>query len=137
MRPYVLFGGPSPEHDVSICTGLMAARAMVDAGQDTGAIYWSKAGSFHEVEASLEPVAFAEGVPRGARELQLHVGAGGGFVPVGGGGLGRRRGTLEASAIVNCCHGGPGEDGTIQGLFDLAGLAYTGPSVAGAAFGMD
>jgi len=39
--------------------------------------------------------------------------------------------------VVNCCHGGPGEDGTLQAAFDLAGVAYTGPGVAAAALGMD
>ena len=39
--------------------------------------------------------------------------------------------------MVNCCHGGPGEDGTLQGALDLVGVAYTGPGVAGAALGMD
>ena len=43
----------------------------------------------------------------------------------------------QIDVIVNCCHGGPGEDGSLQGAFDLAGLRYTGPDVAGAAFGMD
>jgi D-alanine-D-alanine ligase len=41
------------------------------------------------------------------------------------------------SAIVNACHGGPGEDGTLQAALDLAGVRYTGPSAAGAALGMD
>jgi D-alanine-D-alanine ligase len=36
-----------------------------------------------------------------------------------------------------CCHGGPGEDGTLQAALDLAGIRYTGPTVAGAALGMD
>ena len=35
------------------------------------------------------------------------------------------------------CHGGPGEDGTLQAALDLAGVRYTGPSAAGAALGMD
>ena len=50
-RPAVIFGGPSPEHDISILTGLQAARALADAGQDPLAIYWSKAGDFHLVPA--------------------------------------------------------------------------------------
>jgi D-alanine-D-alanine ligase len=41
------------------------------------------------------------------------------------------------SAAVICCHGGPGEDGTLQGALDLAGVVYTGPTAAGAALGMD
>ena len=38
---------------------------------------------------------------------------------------------------MNCCHGGPGEDGSLQAAFDLAGIPYTGPGAAGAALGMD
>ena len=53
-----------------------------------------------------------------------------------GGRLGRR-GPLEITAVVNCCHGGPGEDGTLQAALDLASIRYTGPSAAGAALGMD
>jgi D-alanine-D-alanine ligase len=40
-------------------------------------------------------------------------------------------------AALLCCHGGPGEDGTLQAALDLAGIAYAGPTVAGAALGMD
>ena len=122
-NPAVLFGGPSPEHDVSILTGLQAARALGDV---TG-VYWAKDGRFWEVDAGLEAGAFAEGVPRRASPLRLQAGEGL---------LGKRR-PLELSAVVNCCHGGPGEDGTIQGALDLAGVPYTGPNVPGAALGMD
>jgi D-alanine-D-alanine ligase len=130
-RPAVLFGGPSPEHDVSIITGLMAARALGDAE----CIYWSKSGEFFSVDEGLEADAFLEGVPRKARPLRLQIGGDGGFVPEGGG-LGKKR-ALDITAVVNCCHGGPGEDGTLQGALDLAGIRYTGPSAAGAALGMD
>ena len=44
---------------------------------------------------------------------------------------------LEFEAALVCCHGGPGEDGTLQAALDLAGVTYSGPSVAGAALGMD
>jgi D-alanine-D-alanine ligase len=44
---------------------------------------------------------------------------------------------MELSAVVVATHGGPGEDGSLQAALDLAGLDYTGPSVAGAALGMD
>ena len=121
--PAVLFGGPSPEHDVSIVTGLAAARALGDAS----AVYWSKDGRFWEVDPTLEAADFLDGVPRKAGALRLV--AGEGFV-------GKRR-PLDLSAVVNCCHGGPGEDGTIQGAMDLAGVPYTGPTAAGAALCMD
>jgi D-alanine-D-alanine ligase len=133
--PAVLFGGPSPEHDVSILTGLQAARALSQAGTPVAAVYWSKSAEFWEVDPAAEAAAFVDGVPRGAQPLRL-VAAGGGFVGARTGRLGRER-TLDVAVVVNCCHGGPGEDGSLQGALDAAGVAYTGPSVAGAALGMD
>ena len=133
-RPAVLFGGISPEHDVSIITGLLAARALADAGTPVEAIYWSKRGGFYAVDPGLDPSGFAEGVPSGATEL--HFALGDGFTTKAGG-FGRKARPIEIDVVVNCCHGGPGEDGTLQGLLDLAGIRYTGPSVAGAALGMD
>jgi D-alanine-D-alanine ligase len=135
-QPAVLFGGPSPEHDVSVLTGLQAARALVRAGEQVTAIYWAKSAQFFTVDASLEGQDFADGVPKGARDLRLVASPGGGFVAGKGGLLGKDR-PLDISAIVNCCHGGPGEDGTLQAALDLAGMAYSGPTVAGAALGMD
>ena len=134
MQHGVLFGGISPEHDVSIITGLMAARALVDAGDAVEAIYWSKRGDFYAVDPRLDPAAFAQGVPQGATELQFQLSDG---FTTKGGGFGRKPRRIEFDAIVNACHGGPGEDGTLQGLLDAAGIRYTGPSVAGAALGMD
>ncbi|MGC8510508.1 MAG: D-alanine--D-alanine ligase family protein [Acidimicrobiales bacterium] len=133
MTTAVLFGGPSPEHDVSILTGLQALRALADR-RPTG-IYWTTTGSFFTVAPDVEAEAFLEGVPRGSSEVTLRVGEGGGFV-ASGGRLGRER-RLDVDVVVLATHGGPGEDGTLQAALDLAGLAYTGPTVAGAALGMD
>lgn len=130
----VLFGGPAPEHDVSILTGLQAGRELVAAGRDPLAIYWTKTGGFVSVDPSSEAAAFLEGPPRDAEVLTLSVGPEGGFSAAGR--LGRQR-RLDVDAVVLCTHGGPGEDGSIQGALDLAGIRYTGPTVAGAAIGMD
>ncbi len=132
----VIFGGPSPEHDVSILTGLQAARALAQAGGAPTGIYWDKAGAFWAVDATSEAAAFLEGAPKGATPLRLMAGGEGGFVAAKGGRLGKDR-PLELAAVVNCCHGGPGEDGTLQGALDAASVAYSGPTVAGASLGMD
>lgn len=135
----VLFGGPSPEHDVSILTGLQVVRTLVgssSAGHGAVvAVYWSKAGEMFEVDGSLEAEAFLGGPPRGAVPVRLVVGPGGGFEKAAG--LRARHRPLEVGVVVNCCHGGPGEDGSLQAALDLAGIPYTGPSAAGAALGMD
>jgi len=135
-RPAVIFGGPSPEHDISILSGLQSARALAGAGLDPLAIYWTKSGDFHLVPALLEARDYLTGVPAKAQRLELVARPGGGFVAEGGG-LFKKAAPLDISAVVIACHGGPGEDGTLQAAFDLAGVRYTGPSAAGAALGMD
>lgn len=136
----MIFGGPSPEHDVSILTGLQACRAMAApalglAGLE--AVYWTKAGRFVAVEPRLEASDFIDGEPKGARELRFVAQPGGGFLLGKTGVLGGRERRLDVDVLVNCCHGGPGEDGTLQAALDMAEIPYTGPTAAGAALGMD
>jgi D-alanine-D-alanine ligase len=131
----VIFGGPSPEHDVSVLTGLQAARGLTGGGGAVRCLFWSKTGDWYEVDAALEAESFLEGVPKGATKLSFVTGTGGGFSEPGGR-LGKAR-QVEFDRALVCCHGGPGEDGTLQAALDLAGIRYAGPTVAGAALGMD
>lgn len=121
----VIFGGPSDEHDISILTGLQVARAV----DDIQAVYWSKSGDWYLVDPGLEASDFLEGAPRKARPLA--------FVATPGEGLVQKRKPLGIGAVLIACHGGPGEDGTLQGLLDLAGIRYTGTGQAASALGMD
>jgi D-alanine-D-alanine ligase len=128
-RPAVVFGGPSPEHDISILTGLQACRTLLDSGRDVVAVYWAKSGAWFSVDPALEAVDFADGVPRKATPLRLVAEPGAGFM--------EKRKPLDVSPVVVCCHGAPGEDGTLQSSLDLAGIRYSGPGAAGSALGMD
>lgn len=121
----VAFGGPSPEHDVSVSTGLQAARVLPEAD----CLYWSLTGDWYLTPPGLELSDFADGVPRKARRLDLVAGPGGGYR------LGRK--SRDYEVLVNCFHGGPGEDGTVQGVWDLAGIRYTGPGQGASSLGMD
>ncbi len=137
-RVAVLFGGPSPEHDVSVLTGLQAVRGLVGVQgiSEVRPLYWTKAGDWFAVDAALEATAFADGPPARSRRVELVLGSDGGFVERHGG-LRPRAERLAVDAALVCCHGGPGEDGALQGALDLAGIAYSGPDAAGAALGMD
>ncbi|MFI5035926.1 MAG: hypothetical protein ACHQFZ_06955 [Acidimicrobiales bacterium] len=135
MTTGVLFGGPSPEHDISILTGLQALRELRRARRDAIGLYWTKTGEFAAVPDDVEAAGFVDGVPAGSSALTLRLGDRGGFESAAGR-LGRAR-SLDLDVVVVATHGGPGEDGSLQAALDLAGLAYTGPSVAGAALGMD
>lgn len=135
MTSGVLFGGPTPEHDISILTGLQALRELARQEGTALGIYWTKSGSFYSVASDVEAEAFLDGVPKGSSELSLRLGDGGGFFSTGGR-LAKER-KIEIDALIVATHGGPGEDGTLQGALDLAGINYSGPSLAGAAIGMD
>jgi D-alanine-D-alanine ligase len=124
-KPAVIFGGPSDEHDISILTGLQVVRALAEVD----AVFWSKSGDWFLVDGDLEAADFLEGAPKRSRELM--------FVAAPAQGLILKKHPLATSAVLIACHGGPGEDGTLQGLLDLAGLRYTGPGQAASALGMD
>jgi D-alanine-D-alanine ligase len=121
---------------VSVLTGLQAARELATVPDvSVRGLFWSKSGEWYEVDPGLEATDFLDGHPKGAARLQLVLGPDGGFLPADRRlGRGRPRG-LDVALV--CCHGGPGEDGSLQAALDLAGIRYTGPSVAGAALGMD
>ena len=136
-RVAVVFGGPSPEHDVSILTGLQAERALRDSSvaAEVHTLYWTKAGEWMLVPGGKEASDFLAGPPSGSTPLRLQVGAG--FIARRGGRFGSKEEPLFLDAALVCCHGGPGEDGTLQGVFDLCRIAYTGPTLPGALVGMD
>jgi D-alanine-D-alanine ligase len=52
-------------------------------------------------------------------------------------GLGERIGPLEVDVAFSIVHGSHGEDGTLQGVFELADVAYVGPNLVPAAIAMD
>jgi D-alanine-D-alanine ligase len=121
----VVFGGPSDEHDISILTGLQVARAL----DGIEAIYWSKSGEWYAVDPTAEAADFVEGAPRKSKEIAFVASPGEGFV--------MKRKPMDIEAVLIACHGGPGEDGTLQGMLDVVGLRYTGPGQAASALGMD
>ncbi len=134
MNVGVLFGGPTPEHDISILTGLLALHELERSNVEVTGIYWTKTGDFCSVPRGVEAEAFLDGLPKGSSALSLRLGSDGGFYSSTR--VGRDR-AVDLDAVVLATHGGPGEDGSLQAALDLAGVAYTGPSVAGAALGMD
>jgi D-alanine-D-alanine ligase len=127
----VVFGGPSPEHDISILTGLQAARLLARDGATPICLYWTKTGDWVKVPAELEAVAFTEPTVPGSTPVEL-------AVPGGFSEKGRLRAKpLEIDVVINCCHGGPGEDGALVALLQLAGLRVTGPHPEASALAMD
>ena len=55
----VIYGGPSPEHDISILTGLQAAKILSSKYEVTN-IYWSRDNRWFLVDNNLESKDFIE-----------------------------------------------------------------------------
>ena len=131
LKVAVVFGGPSPEHDISILTGLQAARVLRNAGTDASLIYWTKQARFERVPADAEANDFAGPDREGFTPLDFAIP--GGFIEPGR----LRSRPLDITVVLNCCHGGPGEDGSLDSLLRLAGMRITGPGAMSCAASMD
>ena len=129
----IVFGGPSPEHDISILTGLLCERVLREAGQDVLPLYWTRTGSWVQCPVGSEAKDFLEGAPKGSTPVEAVLGSG--FqTPKKGLGGGK---ALAIDAALNCCHGGAGENGGLNSVFDQLGIPLTGGPAGVAALGMD
>jgi D-alanine-D-alanine ligase len=141
----VLFGGRSVEHEVSVITGHQIMDALKAAGHRVLPIYVAKDGEWyagerlHNLKLYTDPAGdptTAGGVARvslspdrSIRQLVLH--------PTVRQGLFRKLPQLWADVFFPCLHGSFGEDGSLQGLFELADVPYVGAGVAASAIAMD
>ena len=128
LRVLLLFGGRSAEHDVSRATAVAVARALdperyeivpVAITTDGRWLLADAARVAIESGADALPVAFAvDGEPaEGIGELVADPSH---HVPV------TARATFDVDVVLPLLHGPYGEDGTVQGLFELADLPYVG-----------
>ncbi len=132
----VVFGGRSVEHDVSIVTGHQV-MAVLSAVHDVVPIYitregrWLTSPGLNDLEvykASRWDEVGDEGF------IPPTAGFGGLLVP---GGRLRKSRRIPLDVVVPSLHGTYGEDGTLQGLLELADIPYVGSGVTGSAAGMD
>ncbi|HSG66060.1 MAG TPA: D-alanine--D-alanine ligase [Gammaproteobacteria bacterium] len=126
MRIAVLFGGASTERDVSIASAAQVVKALRGAGHEVRAVETSRGLLGPAEEARLLSRAIERTPPPDLAEPR-----GGLPAVVGTGGLG------DIDLVFIALHGGAGEDGTIQGALDLAGIRYTGSGMLGSALAMD
>jgi D-alanine--D-alanine ligase len=129
----VLFGGQSAEHDVSRVTAAHVIAALDPAEFRVTPIGISTEGEwFHAPDAlKVQGVALENtSADPGALEVEGD--------PIDMGGLlALALHDQPAAVVLPLLHGPLGEDGTIQGLLELSGLAYVGSGVLGSALAMD
>lgn len=127
----VILGGPSAEHDVSIVSGTAIAAALLADGLTVRQVLIDLDGGWWWL-----PPDHARGARAAADYDDPNVlGADGPLRP--GAALDRLGAERPAPVVFVALHGPFGEDGTVQGLLEAAGLAYTGSGILGSAIGMD
>jgi D-alanine-D-alanine ligase len=134
MKIAILYGGKSGEHEVSLRSAASIVRNM-DKAHKLFLIGITKAGAWH-----LQPDNVLETCLEGDAPLELRSDSPTVLI-VPGTGLrvygARGSADLAIDAVFPALHGTFGEDGTIQGLLECAGLAYVGADVLGSAIAMD
>ncbi len=140
VRVALVFGGVSSEHEISCLTAGSAARAIDPGRFEVVGIGITTDGRWVRIApAELAGYEVVDGqLPRVASdrpEAVLLRGAAGAEVATRDGDrLCDIAGIDVAFALL---HGPWGEDGTIQGLFEMLGVRYVGAGVAASAIGMD
>ncbi len=140
----VFFGGRSVEHEVSVLSAQQVMAALPAAGFRAVPVYVAKSGRWYtgDVLRELERFRDVDALLDAATEIRMHPSpsAAGELLEIrarqgffGGGGRGGARIDLAMPLI----HGSHGEDGTLQGFFELSDLPYTGCGVAASALSMD
>ena len=132
----VIFGGRSVEHDVSIVTAHQVMAALAPR-HNVHPIYVTREGRWLHSEALNDLAVYRRRAwDEVADEAFIPPGSGRGGLCLPGGRIRRAR-TIPLDVVVPAIHGTFGEDGTLQGLLELAGIPYVGSGVPGSAAGMD
>ncbi|MCX7677746.1 MAG: D-alanine--D-alanine ligase [Spirochaetes bacterium] len=133
----VLYGGKSGEHDVSLCSAASVVANLDEKKYSVIAIGIDRDGSWH-VQNHPEIVDHPHfgkvlALRKTGKWLVNHAGKTKGMELIE-----RESGrTIFVDIVFPVVHGTYCEDGTLQGLLELAGVPYVGADVAGSAIGMD
>jgi D-alanine-D-alanine ligase len=118
IRVGLVFGGKSSEHEVSVRSAASIYQALDKNKFDVELLGIDKKGEWHKMDQKWLPTGTAmKSLPSGEKALNPQEETVDVFFPI--------------------IHGTYGEDGCLQGLFELLNVAYVGAGVLGSAVGMD
>jgi D-alanine-D-alanine ligase len=134
LRVALIFGGRSAEHEVSLRSCRSVFEAMNRDKYEAIPVLITQGGAWYTRPAEVSSFAPGQEVSEQDRLLFSPDPRHGGFlrVPQSGATL-----PMPVDVVFPVLHGTYGEDGTLQGLLELANLAYVGCGVLASAVGMD
>ncbi len=124
----VLFGGRSAEHEVSCVSAVAVVGALEEAGHEVVAVGIDRSGEWWLVDPATARAATPE-TPLTATGTRVSF-----LLPEG---VLRSDRVIAFDVVFPVLHGPYGEDGTIQGVFEIAGIPYVGCGVKTSALAMD
>ena len=140
----VVFGSRSCEHEVSIISAVQLMRAADRQSYDIIPIYVSKKGEWFTGDPLFDIASYTpfDESRKGIVRVNLDITAGSGALTTldhGKGLFGKEKEIVVArlDCVIPVLHGMHGEDGTIQGLFELCNIPYASSGVGASAMGMD
>ena len=137
----VIFGGRSVEHDVSILTGLQFIEALDSTLYEGLPVYVDPLGQWWTGDAlrkrSNYPVSHETQLMQLTLDLAATATDRPRFMTQKKGLLGEKTEYLPFDLMVPAIHGSNGEDGTLQGLLEFAGIPFAGCRSLGAAATMN
>ncbi len=135
----VVFGGKSVEHEVSVITGMQVIENIDKSKYEVVPIYINKEGKWLTGESLKDYSTFKKGDFKDTKEILISPNHGDHNLyahPDTVGLFGKK--VLDSIDVVfPALHGTYGEDGSIQGLFELMDIPYAGGGVLASSVGMD
>ena len=138
-RVGVVFGGKSVEHEVSVITGMQVIENMDKSKYEVVPIYITKEGKWLTGPSLKDYSTFKKGDFSDAKEILISPNHGDHnlYAHPNTVGLFGKKIIDKVDVIFPALHGTYGEDGSIQGLFELMNIPYAGGGVLASSVGMD
>ena len=133
LRVGILFGGKSGEHDISLRSATSILKAIDRKKYDIVEIGITRQGRWLKADSAKALLTGEASKSQSKRLSSLSLSASATSELA----LAESASSLGVDVIFPVLHGTFGEDGTIQGLFELADIAYVGSGVLGSAAAMD
>lgn len=130
----VFYGGQSVEHDISVITALQTMKAK-PKGYNFIPVYILLDGSMVTGDNLTEPSTYLNFAKNVLHKKEIVIPSGKGEICILKHNKIKERIKLDCALLCN--HGHGGEDGSLQGLLELAGIPYTSCDVSSSAVCMD
>ena len=135
LRVGILFGGRSGEHEVSLASAASVIRALDPEKYEAVPIGITKEGRW--LVGAVAQKLLPEVLKSGERVVLPADPSAASLLPVAPAGSHQGSQGIHVDVMFPVLHGTFGEDGTVQGLLELAGLPYVGAGVLASSVGMD